>query len=121
MVPTIWPGDLLTIQSASVHQIEKGDIVLFRSRERFVAHRVLTTVNTSEGPKVQTQGDSAPHADFPVQEDDVLGKVAFIERNGRCMKPLRGLGKISRAVAGLFRHSEFAARVVVGVHGTRQG
>lgn len=120
MVPTIWPGDLLTIRPASVHDFETGDIVLFRSRERFVAHRVVTTMNTSAGPRVQTQGDSVACADFPISEGDVLGKVAFIERNGKCMGPVRGLGKAGRAIAGLFRRSQLAARVVVGVHGMRR-
>lgn len=41
MLPTLWPGDLLTIQAQSFDQIQAADVVLFARVERFFIHRVL--------------------------------------------------------------------------------
>src|SRR5689334_15531995 len=35
MLPTLWPGDLLTVQSRRLEEIEPGEIVLYRRRNRF--------------------------------------------------------------------------------------
>ena len=35
MLPTLWPGDLLTIHSRQLEEIEPGEIVLYRRRGRF--------------------------------------------------------------------------------------
>ncbi len=42
MLPTVWPGDLLTIQSHRPDQAEPGEIVLYMRRGRFFIHRVVS-------------------------------------------------------------------------------
>jgi hypothetical protein len=67
-----------------------------------------------------TRGDAMPTPDPPVQGSDLLGRVSFIVRNGKCIEPRPSLRFSERVVAALVRRSTFAARVVVGIHGLRQ-
>ena len=41
MLPTLWPGDLLTVEARSIDQVQAGDVVLFTRENRFFVHRVL--------------------------------------------------------------------------------
>jgi signal peptidase I len=117
MLPTVWPGDTLAIEQASSAQVCKGDIVLFSSGRRFVAHRVVAIGDGSAGLRVQTQGDATPSPDAPLAASDLLGKVSFILREGKAIEPSQRLRFSERAVAAGFRHSSVAARVVVRVRG----
>lgn len=117
MLPTIWPGDTLVIESANSNSVCEGDIVLFGRDRRLFAHRVVTKASQPGDSRVVTRGDAMPAADYPLAEDELLGKVSVIVRNGRCIAPSRSLRFSERTVAALVRSSEIAARVVVGVHG----
>jgi signal peptidase I len=123
MAPTVWPGDTLVIEPAGTDQISAGDIVLFSGARRFVAHRVVAIADNSGTSSVRTQGDAVPYPDSPLAASDVMGKVSFILRMGRkgeCIEPGRRMHFSKRAVAAVFRHSSFAARMVVGVRGRLQ-
>ncbi len=114
MLPTIWPGDALVIQRmAGKDNVVEGDIVMFAAGLRFVAHRVVR----ADASTIQTQGDAIRQADAPVSHSELLGRVSFIVRDGKCIDPGRSVGFPNRAAAAVFRRSEIAARVVVGVHG----
>lgn len=122
MLPTVRPGDTLIIEAAHIErahgdEISTGDIAVFNSGRRFVAHRVVATAAGIGERKIQTQGDAVPLPDSPVSERELLGKVSFILRNGREIEPSRRLRLSQRAVAALLRCSGIAGRVVVGVHG----
>jgi len=39
--PTLWPGDLLTVETTTFEQVQIGDIVLYQRSGRFFIHRVL--------------------------------------------------------------------------------
>ena len=120
MLPTVMPGDTLVIERIDSGAVFDGDIVLFSNGRQFVAHRVVAKSCGSADSGVLTQGDAVPFSDSPVPPGDLLGKVAFILRNGRCIPPSKSLRFSERAFAAVFRRSSFAARVVVGVHGMRQ-
>ena len=119
MLPAVRPGDTLTVESVEIRALVEGDIVLFSQDRRLFAHRIVAKGSAADRGLV-TQGDAMPVADPPVDEGRVLGRVAFIHRDGRCFEPARGLRLSERAVAALVRSSRFAARVVVGVHGMRR-
>jgi len=119
MLPTVWPGDTLVIEPTSHDQVCEGDIVLFSSGRRFVAHRVVA-ISGGGGSSVQTQGDAVPLPDSPLTARELLGKVSFILCNGKYNEPSRRLRFPERAVAAVFRRSSSAARVVVGVSGILQ-
>lgn len=118
MLPTIWPGDTLLIDRAAAHEVCAGDIVLYNRNRGFVVHRVLAAPECDQkAGTLLTRGDAMPAPDPPLADSDLLGKVSFILRDGRCIEPRRTLRISERAVAALVRSSHFAARVVVGIHG----
>jgi len=119
MLPSVWPGDTLVVESVSSNAVSQGDIVLFGRDRRLFAHRVVAK-GSAPGGAILTRGDAMPAPDSPVSDKELLGKVSFIVRNGRCIEPSRSLRISERAVAAFVRSSEIAARVVVGVHGMHQ-
>jgi signal peptidase I len=120
MLPTIWPGDTLMIERIGNDEVCNGDIVLFRSERRIFAHRVVGKSAVAGDETILTRGDSMSQADSPVPSRDLLGRVSFVLRNGKQVKPARTLRFTERAVARAFQRSGIAARVIVGVHGLRQ-
>jgi signal peptidase I len=120
MLPSVWPGDTLVIERANHSAVSEGDIVLFRRDRRLFAHRIVKRNGAAGNAEILTRGDALPRPDPPLTGRDLLGKVRFIVRNGKCIEPSRTPRLSQRAVAALVRNSEFAARVVVGVHGMRQ-
>ena len=118
MLPAIMPGDTLEIERIHPDAVSEGDIVLFSRDRRFFVHRVVAKGRPKDAAIV-TRGDAMPASDPPVPLSDLLGKVSFILRNGKCIKPNRNLRRSEQAVAALVQRSEFAARVIVGVHAWR--
>lgn len=110
MLPTIWPGDTIVVNTADHSQIAAGDIALFRRKNDFFVHRVLG-VNSSP-MEVLSRGDCMPQADPPFASGELLGKVQFIVRGEKRMEPSQKLSATHRAVAGLLRF-ESAARIAV--------
>src|SRR5215468_7210395 len=82
MLPTIYPGDILTIRRETVPAIQPGDVVLYARGDRFFIHRNLHCTRTDFGIALVTRGDSMPHADEPVTAEELLGRVVNIERGG---------------------------------------
>jgi len=113
MLPAIWPGDTLELTPATCTDVSEGDIVLFRRHARLFAHRVLRTNEST----IVTRGDALPYSDSAVGENEVLGRVISVDRNGKCIRPSGRWSLAQRAIAIVVRSSDFAARVVVGVHG----
>jgi signal peptidase I len=121
MLPAIFPGDTLVIEPANSESVGKGDIVLFHRDRRLFVHRVSGKSGNARDYQIITQGDGMPNPDPPVSSSQLLGKVSFVVRDGRCLEPARIPGFSMRAVAALVRRSSSAARVVVGVHKIGQG
>jgi signal peptidase len=119
MLPAVWPGDTLVVESAGSDAVSEGDIVLFGRDRRLFAHRVIENSRFAEFGVV-TRGDAMPAADAPVSNGELLGKVSLILRKGTRIELRRSLRLPQRAVAALVRRSEMAARVVVGAHGLRE-
>lgn len=116
MVPTILPGDTLLIEPASSERVGKGDIVLYRRDHRLFVHRVSEKSGSAGDLRIITQGDGMRRPDPPVSAGQLLGKVAFVVRDGRCLVPAKNPGLTMRSVAALARRSSSAARLIVGVH-----
>ena len=121
MLPTIFPGDTLIIERCSAASTCEGDIVLVSRDGRLFVHRLLEKTRESDrSSSIRTRGDSMPTIDPPVTEEQLMGRVSAIERNGRRMTPTRSLHGLCRVVAALVRRSDFAGRVVIGIHNVRQ-
>lgn len=111
MLPTVWPGDTLTIERVDSAEVAEGDIVLFVRDRRLFAHRVVK----NQKPVLVARGDSMCAPDSPIEEWEFLGRVSSIVRNGRSIEPRKTLGTGERAIASLVQRSEVAAHIVVSV------
>jgi len=119
MFPAVRPGDTLVIDRISTFAVDEGDVVLFGRDRRLFVHQVVAKASHGSYGML-TRGDAMPKPDSPVDDNELLGRVSFIVRNGRYIQPRKTLRVPERVVAALVKHSETAARVVVGVHGLRQ-
>jgi len=116
MLPSVRPGDTLIVDRIAPDEVVKGDIVLFGRDRRLFAHRVI---ERSGSAQFITHGDSMGAPDAPVATEELLGKVSFVVRDGKCIEPRKTPLFTERAVAALVRRSDTAARIVMGVHGLR--
>jgi hypothetical protein len=112
MYPTILNGDEITVEPIKPDAIEVGDIILYQVKENPIAHRVINILKRSErnsrsapqGPQDRSgsptwarpssetlqfilRGDASPACDAPVAAEQVLGKIVFIDSNGRGLDP----------------------------------
>jgi signal peptidase len=108
MLPSVWPGDVLTVRRRLVSQIQAGQIAVFARGGRLVAHRVVARTERH----LVTRGDSVPSPDPPVSEGELLGVVASISHDGRSERAPSAPGVASRLVAALTRRSSGASRVL---------
>jgi len=122
MLPSVWPGDLLTVRRQSFSEFRNGEIVLYEREagentltrpygpaspggRGFVAHRVVGR----RGRQLITRGDSLRQNDAPVEEDQVLGRVVAVNREGRDIR--LEFTRTRRIAAWVLRRSDLAGRV----------
>ena len=60
MLPAIWPGDTLEIERANPNTILEGDIAMFTTEHRFVAHRVVAKDCAAELQASDSRGRRVP-------------------------------------------------------------
>ncbi len=85
MIPVLEVYDVLIVQGHEpFEEIQVGDIIVFdrpSDHNRVIVHRVVSIIQ--EDPKtIRTQGDanpaSIPGTDFPITEEEYIGKVAYV-------------------------------------------
>ena len=84
MIPVLEVYDVLIVQGHDpFEEVEIGDIIVFNrpsDHNRVIVHRVVSIID--ENPKIiRTQGDanpaSIPGTDFPISEEEYIGKVVY--------------------------------------------
>ena len=111
MLPTLWPGDVLTVQSVRPEQIEPGEIVLYMRQDRFFIHRIVTADLKRDKAFLVTRGDCMFEDDPPVDRSELLGKIVEVRRAGSTFMPVRTLSPFRRLLAWLFCHWSLFRRV----------
>lgn len=111
MLPTLWPGDVLTVQSVRPEQVEPGEIVLYMRQDRFFIHRIVSKNLTRDEAYLVTRGDCMAEDDPPVGRSDLLGKVTEVRRSGSILIPACKLSPLRRRLAWLFCHWGLFRRV----------
>jgi signal peptidase len=85
MIPVLQVYDVLIVQGyVPFEDIEVGDIIVFNrpsDHNRVIVHRVVSVID--DDPKtIRTKGDanpsSIPGTDFPITEEEYIGKVVYI-------------------------------------------
>lgn len=82
MVPSILPGDLISVRRVRLSEISSGEIVLYAREGRLFAHRVVGCAGSSEQPLLITRGDRLSQNDPPVSPNELIGRVTSIQRDG---------------------------------------
>ena len=110
MLPSLWPGDLVTIQAQPFENIRTGDIVLYSRDSRFFIHRVQRKTGT-----LVTGGDCMLVPDPPVAASQVLGSVVSVRRRGTEL-PVPQFTSFRRVQAFLLLHCNLLQRAALSLH-----
>ncbi|MDO9579596.1 MAG: nucleotidyltransferase family protein [Bacteroidales bacterium] len=95
MYPFVRDGDILEVEPVNGREIRLGDVIFYQTAdERVVAHRVVRQSFSNDGPILITRGDSTVGKGERVSLEDILGRVKFIERNGRKIRFDSGTGRL---------------------------
>lgn len=108
MLPSVRPGDILTVRQCHAREVRIGDIALFTRDSRLFAHRVVAH---SDG-RLVTRGDAVAATDPPVTESEFLARVVSVTRAG-CEVPVSADHSMSgRLITQLVRRSSLASRII---------
>jgi len=116
MLPTIWPADILTVESNPGGQWVCGDILMVRRNDRLFVHRLVASTGTGDEQSWVMRGDAMPQNDSPVAAGDVLGKVICIERGKRTIYPRLRVSRLTRIVAWTLCNSDVLRGWVLRLH-----
>jgi hypothetical protein len=119
MLPTLWPGDLVEIESCTVQDVRPGEIVLALRRDGLVLHRLIAPC-TMNG--FLLRGDSMPGSDPQYPPAALLGRLVRrtpVRRTDQ--RRVLALATLSRALGMLFCHCGAARRLALKLHGWRMG
>lgn len=108
MLPSVWPGDIVTVNRCNPADLLPGQIVLcFCDQGPLVVHRLAGKIDNC----FLTRGDSVRHYDRPFGEDEILGQTVTIVRDGRQvdLNPAWWHG----AACFLLRRSELCIRLLL--------
>jgi hypothetical protein len=121
MLPALWPGDVVEIESCSLENVQAGEIVLAQRDDRLVMHRLLAHCGQNN---FLLRGDSVACPDPPFPSQALLGRLVRRADEGRGLTTSSlhpGFGaKWSRAVGMVLCHWALARRVALKVHGRRK-
>jgi peptidase S24-like protein len=120
MLPTLWPGDLVEIESCSLENVRPGEIVLAQHDERLVLHR-LVACHRPNG--FLLRGDSVPSPDPVLPPEALLGRLVSRGHDGQttAARALRQWFSVrgARVLGVLFCYCGIARSLALKVHGWR--
>jgi signal peptidase I len=128
MFPTIMANETIVVEPIEPDTVKPGDIILYRTNGRLIAHRVICIQqkinqietlsqfwpgrfsNTHSTPQSSVlsphyyyilRGDASATIDEPVTVDQILGKVISVERDGCRINPYSFSQKLAGAARRL--------------------
>ena len=116
MIPSIYPGDLLTVRSESIAGARCGEIVLLLLGGRFFVHRVIRKLPDRNRTVFATRGDALAQEDPSVDGTQLLGRVTAILRHGKTIKCAVDLNPLNKFLRWAVRNSETFARTLLAAH-----
>ena len=117
MLPAVWPGEILYIESRKIDHVRIGEIAAFKCYGKMVIHRVIEIRNSeARGLTLIARGDSLRRNDPPIGQAELLGVVVGLERRGRVLRPSEHRTVTERiAGAALGRWPRFASLLQLGL------
>ena len=116
MLPSLWPGDLLTLQTATQNDVIPGDIVLVLRDKRCFIHRLVAKQPGEDRVVFITCGDAMPDHDPPVAGAELLGRVIGVRRGNRSFVPSQRVSRFGSALAWLLCRSHLLRGLVLRFH-----
>src|SRR3979411_442815 len=83
MQPWMRSKDIALIRQISMENVRCGDVVLFRRENHLFVHRIVKKQGSLEAAQLLSKGDAHPTTDGILEEQELLGRVVRIYRNGR--------------------------------------
>lgn len=120
MLPSVFPGDILSVKRSEVTDISSGDMVLFERQGHLCAHYVVRKASDRGQTYLVTRGHLLSCADPPVSPRELLGRVTSIERGRFHIDPQAALSIHSRIIAIVLRRSVLATRLMLHMLASRR-
>jgi signal peptidase I len=90
MVPSILPGDMVSVQHAGPSEICSGEIVVYARYGRLIIHRVVESSGSCSESLLVTRGDRLFRNDASVSSSELLGRVTSVQTpDGRWRREVR--------------------------------
>jgi signal peptidase I len=83
MLPWVQAGDIALIRKIPHENVRCGDVILFRRDSQLFVHRIVEKRESLDASELLSKGDAHPTPDGIVNEEDLLGRVVRLYRNGR--------------------------------------
>jgi signal peptidase I len=119
MLPSLWPGDLLTIECVAYDEIAPGDMVLVMRDNRFFVHRLIGRRQDQDCILWITRGDAVPQNDPPVAASELLGRVVGVRRGKSRFVPARRLSPFQSALAWMLCRLDHFRSLALRLHAAR--
>ncbi len=119
MLPTLFPGDIVTIVTAA-DKPRVGEIILFQRREQFVIHRIVRVTPSAGQTQVVTRGDCMNDDDIAIAPSEVLGRVAAVRRGSREFSLAPEQSLLQRGLGWILSRFDFASNIVLRWHAARR-
>ncbi|PXF61402.1 MAG: signal peptidase I [Candidatus Methanogaster sp.] len=105
MIPLLQIGDDVLVQSVSPNSIRPGNIIVFKSRDKLIVHRVIRRYDNGS-PAFLQKGDSTTTAEI-IRGEDVIGKVIAVRKGSRIIRLNDGIWKVINCALTLFSSSVY--------------
>lgn len=119
MYPFLRKGDLLTVEPVSMDKIKRGDVVVFESDEKWIAHRVIKIRNGAAGLEFLLRGDTCIEFDPTVDKENFIGSVGVITRKNSKKELSNGVlnawRKIIEVLGVLYNFPLYFTRILAGL------
>jgi len=96
MFPFLMHGDVVQIQSVTNKKIKRGAIVIYKNKERWIAHRLIKT--DVKKNLIYTRGDCRIVKDEPISPEQIKGVVVKIVKS-RWKLAYLSIGKFANVIA----------------------
>jgi hypothetical protein len=118
MLPSLWPGDEVTVAAVVPEQLQRHDLVMFTRDGSIGVHRFLGPAGKG-ADEVLTHGDAMPGPDEPLLPEQTLGRVVSIRRAGRSLEPQRSRAWLHRAVGNVLCRNDRLRGLALRLHAAR--
>ncbi|HDN65289.1 MAG TPA: signal peptidase I [Methanosarcinales archaeon] len=105
MIPLLQIGDNVLVQSVSPDSIRPGNIIVFKSRDKLIVHRVIRRYDNGSLTFLQ-KGDSTTTAEI-MRSEDVIGKVIAVRKGSKIICLNNKIWKVINCTLTLFSSSVY--------------